>query len=249
MNYLTKRKHVRKPENKAKGWLSCLKKGILEDGSMDNVFTKDYPIVMQPKDDGSGNVFIIYLYSEIKEPATMAEVISVVTLADENDVIVFQINTPGGRIDTTLSLVSAIRQSPAMCVGVLQGVVASAGTTISLALDDIQVDPFVEFMIHTASYGSGGKTHEVYDHVQFTDKVIKEMLTATYKHFLSKKELKRVLRGDDIYLTSDEVVERWQKVLKARAKLEDKYRAEAEAQELEGLAEILRNMGYSVTKE
>jgi ATP-dependent protease ClpP protease subunit len=53
-------------------------------------------------------------------------------------------------------IAAAIKHSKAKVIGQLSGTVASAGTLITMACDEIVVTPHLSFMIHNYSGGMAG---------------------------------------------------------------------------------------------
>lgn len=127
---------------------------------------------------------------------------------DESDTVVIRINSMGGRFDVAAQIMNAIRESKAQVVGVIEQECASAATMIFLVCDQWLVEPYGEMMIHYASYGAGGKGHEVSARVHSNDKLFPKVFDDVYKHFLSEEEIDNVIKGQDLYLTQDEIVSR-----------------------------------------
>ena len=123
------------------------------------------------------------------------------------------LNTPGGVVDTALMLADAIRRSKAKIVAHLAGTVASAGTLIIMACDDIIVAPFTSFMIHNYSGGAVGKGHELKARQAFVDKQLNEAFKAFYLGFLTEEEMTQVIDGTDFWMGADEIQERWNNYL------------------------------------
>lgn len=121
------------------------------------------------------------------------------------------INTPGGVVDSALMIVDAISNSPATVIGHLTGTVASAGTIISMMCDDLVVAPHISFMIHNYSGGMMGKGHEMKARQKFTDDQLNAAFMSFYSGFLTKKEMTSVLEGADLWMSSQEIEDRWAK--------------------------------------
>ena len=94
----------------------------------------------------------------------------------------------------------------------LTGTVASAGTIIALSCDDLEVEDFTSFMIHNYSGGAGGKGHEIIDYVNFSDKNITATFKKLYSGFLTPRELTAVIKGKDMWMGTEEVQKRWDKM-------------------------------------
>ena len=150
-----------------------------------------------------------YITGSIDEPIYYNELCYFLQTADENTEVTLYINTPGGIIDSAFMIADAISKSKAKVTGYLSGTVASAGTLISMACDDIIVTNHLSFMIHNYSGGISGKGHEMKSRQKFTDDHLNEAFTSFYLGFLTQNEMERVIEGTDLWMGSEEVIERW----------------------------------------
>jgi ATP-dependent protease ClpP protease subunit len=190
-----------------------IRRDIIEDG-----------IIITTVDDR--DILSFYLTDQVERPSWYTNFAQLSSELTENDIIEIILVTPGGYFDGGNLIISAMNASPAQVVGVILGEVASMGTLIALKCDQLIIEPQAEFMIHNPSYGYSGKHQEVEAHVTFTTKQQKKMMQDSYKYFLTKKEIKRVLRGGDIWLDASEISARWDNVLAERKKLADAEQAE-----------------------
>ena len=79
-------------------------------------------------------------------------------------------------------------------VGVLSGTVASAATMIALHCDKLEIAEYTAFMIHSASGGISGKSHETKAYMEFNDILLKELFNKIYiKDSLVIQRLKKYL--------------------------------------------------------
>lgn len=169
------------------------------------IWDKEVPIVQ------TGNVYNCYISSEINEPELYNELCHVIEEAEADTIVRLHINTPGGVIDSAFKIIASIKRADAKVVARLSGTVASAGTIISMACSDVEVEDFTSFMIHNYSTGTSGKGHEILDYVNFTDKSLKDIFTSLYSGFLTPKEIKDVISGKDFWMTAEDVRKRWAK--------------------------------------
>ncbi len=98
-----------------------------------------------------------YITDEISEPSDYNELCYLLNVASPAETFYLHINTPGGIIDSAFHLIDAIETSAARVIAILTGTVASAGTIITLACDDIQVAAHTTWMSHNYSGGISGK--------------------------------------------------------------------------------------------
>ena len=151
-----------------------------------------------------------YIASEIVDPIEYNELCHTLRGASSKEVIRLPINTPGGRFDSATMIIDAISQSDAYVIGVLSGTVASAGTMIALACDELECSSYLEFMIHYFSGGTGGKGNEIKAHSSFINKHMPMVFKKVYTGFLTETEIDDVIEGKDIWLNGDEVLERFE---------------------------------------
>lgn len=170
-----------------------------------SVWDTAVPIV----EDTTAKTITIYLTDSIETPDTYNEFFHRVISAPADYTIHLHINTPGGYIDAALMIRHAIQNTRATVVGHLTGTVASAGTVIALACNDIVVADHTSFMIHNYSGGMQGKGHEMKAHQQFVDKNLNIAFADFYQGFLSTKEMQSIIDGQDLWLNKDEVLARW----------------------------------------
>lgn len=151
----------------------------------------------------------IHLTGAIEEPFLYNEMCHHLKNASSDYTVNLYINTPGGIIDSAFMIAEAIKRSKAKVVGHLSGTVASAGTIITMVCDEVDITPHLSFMIHNYSGGMAGKGHEMKARQKFTDEHLNEAFKDFYHGFLSDEEMDKVIEGTDMWMGSDEVVERW----------------------------------------
>lgn len=170
--------------------------------SSSNVWDNYVPIISDK------NHTTAYLTNTIEEPSEYNELCFKLKSASPAEIFTLVINTPGGILDSALMLVDAIKTSKAKVIAQISGTVASAGTIITLACDEVEVAPHTAFMIHNYSGGLVGKGHELKAHQEFVDANLNNSFTALYKGFLTPSEIKKVIDGKDYWMNRDEVLER-----------------------------------------
>lgn len=151
----------------------------------------------------------VYLTDSIDEPSVFAELCHRLRLAPASSTVTLHINTPGGIIDSALMIIDAMTASKAHIIGCLTGSVASAGTIIALACDELVLGQHLTFMIHNYSGGMVGKGHEMKAHQEFVDRNLNDAFKSLYAGFLSPKEMQAIIDGRDMWLNADEVATRW----------------------------------------
>jgi ATP-dependent protease ClpP protease subunit len=123
----------------------------------------------------------------------------------EGDVICTKINSPGGYIDGAISLMNAIKSSPATHECILVGSASSAASFFPMIADRVVIGEYSSMLIHTISFGSSGKGSDVYSAVEFTKVENEKLLRKIYNNFLTPDELKDVLLGKELFLNQEDI--------------------------------------------
>lgn len=118
---------------------------LMGGNSSTSVWSNYVPIIQEK------NSTTVYITDSIEAPSEYNEVCHLLSAASPAEVFTFIINTPGGYIDSAVMLIDAIKNSKAHTVAKITGTVASAGTIITLACDDIEIADHTAFMIHNYS--------------------------------------------------------------------------------------------------
>jgi ATP-dependent protease ClpP protease subunit len=137
--------------------------------------------------------------------------------ASEIDTVRIYINSPGGDLYTTLQFLRVMSDTPATIVTSVEGACMSAATMIFLHGHTHEITPHSLFMFHNYSAGTFGKGGEMYDQLQFERKWSENFMRAVYRDFLAEDEIQSMLNNRDIWMTSDEVAQRLEKLQVARA--------------------------------
>ena len=154
--------------------------------------------------------YIINLDSDIKEVSNYRKAFHAIATASPNDIVRVVLNTPGGLVDTAVQFHNVLLNTQARTIAEVYNA-ASAGSLIMLSCDNIALMRYSSVLVHTASFGIGGKLGDIQAIADFTSKHNKKMLTEVYKDFLTDEEITNLISGSDFWFTADETVERFQK--------------------------------------
>jgi len=163
-----------------------------------------------------------YLSGEILEAEEYIEWFDIIRNSSAVDTIRIYINSGGGDLYTTLQFLRVMAETEAHIITSVEGACMSAATMIFLHGDQQEVTPHSLFMFHNYSAGVFGKGGEMYDQLQFERKWSENFMREVYAGFLTGAEISSMMNNKDIWMTSDEVVER----LTALAKLAEASEAE-----------------------
>lgn len=163
------------------------------------------------REELTANKFRFFIDQDIVEPSYYRELIQCCASATENDIIEIFINSGGGRLDSCMAIVSAIRSCEGLVVGIINGHAYSAAGMIALSCHQVVVTEFSQFMAHYASYGSYGKGGDIKKHVDFSERTLNKILHDVYEGFYTAQEIDRIIEGHDDWLDSDQIIERLEK--------------------------------------
>ena len=166
----------------------------------------------------------VYLDEPIGPIPYYRELIHYMHNMQEHDRLNLWIDTPGGNLDTTLALTSAMHSSDGEITVFVTGQASSAGSIIALSAPSLVLGENARFFIHSASYGTGfAKQGDIEAHVEYSKGMLRDIMTKAYKGFLTDAEIELLFIGKDYYFTLDESSERLEK---RAAYLKDKYEKE-----------------------
>ncbi len=155
-----------------------------------------------------------YISDSIGAPSEYVDMIHRIKTANPQDVIYIHLNTPGGYLDTGVQIINAIRGSQAHIVTVLESAAKSLGALIFLAGDEYQVFDDCMLMFHTYSSGMFGKGNEQQAELIATTKWFNKLMKKMCHPFLTHEEIDRMIRGEDLWLDTDEIRKRLNKLMK-----------------------------------
>lgn len=172
-----------------------------------------------------------YLDEQIKEAKYYRNWIQSVESLSENDVVYLSVNSYGGYLDGAIAIINAMQSTEANVHVCIDGVAASAASLIALAAPSVSVSPYASMMIHAATFGAFGKQSDVISHASFVDRQVKALMHDIYKDFLTDSEFEEVIMGREIWLDSDEIIERLKKRTELQKLAQEKEKALLLAQE------------------
>jgi ATP-dependent protease ClpP protease subunit len=158
------------------------------------------------------NEYSVDISDEIGEPKAYRELFFLLRNASNQDVIVLYINSPGGNLDTGISIINAIRSCPGRVASVLTGPVCSMAPLIALVADKVFVEEDVYMMFHDYSGGAVGKGNEQLAQIKVEKAFYDELFKRIVKGFLNTKEINRILTGSDLYLDRSDIIKRLKKL-------------------------------------
>lgn len=152
----------------------------------------------------------IFIDKELVQPLDWRLELDTIRNASPNDIVNIRINCPGGSDRVMGAFVKSIAECQGRVVGHIEHTCASAATVIFLACHEFVVSDDAEFMVHTSSLGYGGKQNNFNEYAIFVNKSNERLMQKYYKGFLTQEEIDLTLKGADLWMDSEEVIQRLQ---------------------------------------
>jgi ATP-dependent protease ClpP protease subunit len=165
-----------------------------------------------------GNIITIYLSGEIGSAENYIGAFETIRHASDNDIVKFNINSPGGDLFTTIQFIRAITECKAMVIASAEGACMSAATMIFLSADRFEISEHCLFMFHNYSGGTFGKGGEMYDQLINERKWSEKIIQKCYEGFLTEAEIRSILENKDIWMEGEEVMKRLSKKIDSEIK-------------------------------
>jgi len=153
-----------------------------------------------------------YLYGDIEDDIEKyCDLLNVLKTGSELDTVILYINSEGGSMRMALQIINSMLSSECRTVTSLDGEACSAATMIFLAGEEYIVNDNCSFMMHTYSGAMRGKGNELFSQLEHVHSSVKKVLRKFYAKILTEKELDQLSEGRDIWMDSDELIERLDK--------------------------------------
>ena len=123
--------------------------------------------------------------------------------------ITLLINSPGGRVDSCLMLIDAMKSSTIPVDTFATGLAASCGVLTLMAGENRMASASAQIMSHQYAAGSGGKEHELFGRMKSFQQT-SDWMVEHYKKCtgLSEKKIRKyLLSPTDHWLTAEEALE------------------------------------------
>lgn len=165
----------------------------------------------------NGNDVDIYIFNEIGDPIEYVDAIHLLRNHDRTKNINVWINTMGGDLYSTISLVNAIRQRE-MVTTIIDGAAYSAGSFIALASRRVGIQPHSSMLCHIMITSDIGKASDMKGSIDYDINHYGNFASDVYRGFLSDSEIKRMMNGEEFYFNDEEILERLNKRSNGRKK-------------------------------
>lgn len=157
-----------------------------------------------------------YLCGEIREPQYYTELFYTLRTASETDLVYLHLNSSGGDFNTGLQIINNVLASNARVVTILEARAYSMAALIFLCGDELIVHDNCQLMFHIYSGIFAGKGNEQQAEVIAVGSWFEKVMSRLCTPFLSTHEIEAILKGSDLWLDSDEIRRRLQRMQRAR---------------------------------
>lgn len=127
--------------------------------------------------------------------------------ASEASTIHVRINSPGGDVFDAVAIATALRQHPATVVSHIDGVAASAATSIAITGERVEIADGGMFMIHNAWTLALGNRHDMLDTASLLEKVDGNIQRAYAQRSGASAEQVTEWMDAETWFTADEALE------------------------------------------
>lgn len=144
------------------------------------------------------------LYAQFREFADFKDLFKTLATAGEGDQIILRLSSYGGRIDIGSVLIDHIKESPAEVHMVVDNPCYSMGAVLALCGDSLTMKPNTLLMFHDYSTFMSGKGNEIKRQLDCEHPLLHDKFRKWCKPFLTEKELKKFISGEDLYIRYDD---------------------------------------------
>lgn len=156
-----------------------------------------------------------YLCGELREPEYYTELFYTLRTAGETDLVYLHLNSSGGDFNTGLQIINNVRASSARVATILEARAYSMAALIFLSGDELIVHDNCQLMFHIYSGIFAGKGNEQQAEVLAIGNWFEKVMTRLCTPFLTDREVKSILKGADLWMDSDEIRHRLQRLQRA----------------------------------
>ena len=160
----------------------------------------------------------VYFSGEVVSPSAYDDLSHLIRHMATEDSIRLYLNTPGGDMEAGLALIQAMRECKGDVTTVLNVQAASMGALLFLAGRHRVAPANGLLMFHNYSGGISGKGNEQVAELSAVTAWFEEVMIDVCHPFLSRKEIRFVLNGRDLWIHGKDISHRLQEQKKAPRK-------------------------------
>lgn len=168
---------------------------------------RDEPSKQMHERPRNGIIVDVYFDGVIEEPELFRELFKKIRVLTDQDELHLHVSSPGGDVNTAIQIYHELMGCKARTVAHAYHAYSGA-TFLVLACDEIRVYQYGTFMCHNVAYGVQGKGSEAKTMVNFVNRTSETLIRDMYHGFLTTDEIDRILKDEDFWFDSDEMIAR-----------------------------------------
>lgn len=156
----------------------------------------------------------LFVHENIESPTDVVAHVDTLRQLEEGDWVDMYVSGQGGCVSSVDLLLHEMQKAMERGVSIhciCTGLVASAFSFIPLYSTSFELSEGFHALLHCGSAGVGGTLAEFKASSSFTTRYMETRLRDVYQGFLTDKEIQDMLEGKDMWLDSEEWIERFNK--------------------------------------
>ena len=166
---------------------------------------KDEPQNIYERIEG-GKKYKLFIGNFESTPRENFRIFNKLQEAEPNSLLEIFISSDGGNFYEILDFYNVIKPKFFVTTFLSRGY--SAGSLMFLIGDDRIIYEHSDFMVHSYTSVTSGKRQDLLDRTYHQDKIITRFFNKVYKPYFTKKELKKIDKGQDFWMDSEEMLKR-----------------------------------------
>ena len=159
------------------------------------------PVTFTPSKSGR---FTVDIYDYIENPSQFSDMITALELMEQDDEMVINLQSGGGCLSTTDTILHALRKTKGTVHFVATGFNASAATILLLEAQTFELSEDFSALIHCGSLSDRGTLSEMRQSTSFHIKKMENVIRNAYVGFMTDQEIQDMLNGKDLLLDATE---------------------------------------------
>lgn len=178
-----------------------------DDDELGNILGKSQTLGYFTQQSTSTKI-VVPIDEVVKDATYYRQAVQAISNTSEDDVIQYEIASPGGNLSGLLALLTANAKTEATKIANINGECHSAASMLALNCDAIYVSPYASMLCHFVSFGTSGKATDIKSHVNHVHTTSEQLFRETYELFLTEEEIEKCINGFELWLDYDEITRR-----------------------------------------
>ena len=171
---------------------------------MDNLAREKRPVNLVQNETGA----TIYIYDVISSDwgVSAMSVIQAIAQAGESETLTVRVNSPGGDVFESKAIIAAIQSFKGKTVAIIDGLCASAATSIAIACNEVEMASGALFMVHNASGMAYGDKTDMRNTADLLEKVEGTIVAGYVEKTGKDAEDIAAMMEKETWMTADEAL-------------------------------------------